>query len=80
MGCSCGGAYEWSDTFKALVCIKCGRHSTSTPPPSYEEMGVELFAVRKMLENICECQGNRDEPINKAREFLDGKETQNPHR
>ena len=27
MACSCGGAYEWTPSLEALVCVKCGRHS-----------------------------------------------------
>ena len=54
----------------SLICPVCGRHSPYQHAPSYSELFNQTSILRKMLEDICECQEDRDELIDKARTLL----------
>ncbi len=72
MACTCGANYKWVKEMEALVCVDCGRHSPYQRMPSYGEVVTQNNNYRKMLEDICECRGDLDSMIDKARKLLSG--------
>ena len=74
MPCPEGGTHDYNDQLvdgqKRSVCNKCGIVSPFLPMPNYGDLVLEMNNLRKMLEDICECQDSRDELINKARDIL----------
>ena len=74
MPCINGGSHDFKneviDGILRAVCAQCGHISPYLPRQSYEDLVNQVNLLRKTLEDICECQGNLDELIDKARIIL----------
>jgi len=70
MPCLNGKVHDYQLENDQYVCHRCGRVSLHQPGPSYDELLRENVNLRKALENICECRGDLDEQIDRARTLL----------
>lgn len=65
MGCSCGGVWN-PDTGQCSLCSKVGPYKSI----SYADLLSENAMLRKIIEDLCECDDHGDEIRKQAREYL----------